>query len=124
MNKSTDFLGQPLFAQILSLIKGSPVKEAVIEHQANRYYKKLGLWEHLVSMLYCVFSGSTSLREVQIGLEVCQGKLNHLLLSHVPPRSTLSDGNKNRSAKVFGTVYAKLYALYKNRISDSTLSSE
>ena len=74
-------------------------------------------------MLYCVFSGATSLREVQVGLELYQGKLGHLSLSYVPPRSTLSDGNKNRAAKVFGTVYQELHAFYKSGISDSGLDN-
>jgi Transposase DDE domain len=56
-----------------------------------------------------------------VGFEVCQGKLNHLNLSRVPPRSTLSDGNKNPPSKVFGTIYQNLYAFYKNTISDSSL---
>jgi Transposase DDE domain/Domain of unknown function (DUF4372) len=121
MNKSTNYLGQPIFSQLLSLIENSIIKKAIIEHKANHCYKKLFLWDHLVSMLYGVYSHCTSLRELQCGLEVCQGKLNHLNLSRVPPRSTLSDGNKNRPSKVFGTIYQNLYAFYKNTISDSCL---
>lgn len=121
MNKSSDYLGQPVFSQVLSLLSRSSLRDVIVNHHANRYYKKLHLWEHLVSMLYCVFSGCTSLREVQVGLEVCQGKLSHLSLSYVPPRSTLSDGNKKRPAKVFGSVYEKVYSFYKKRMSDSSL---
>lgn len=75
-------------------------------------------------MLCGVFTNCTSLREIQHGLEVCQDKLNHLNLSRVPPRSTLSDGNKSRPSKVFGTVYQRLYESYKSVISDSTLKTE
>ena len=75
-------------------------------------------------MLYGVFTNCTSLREIQHGLEVCQGKLNHLNLSRIAPRSTLSDGNKNRPSKVFATIYQKLYETYKSVISDSTLKTE
>ena len=121
MNKSTNYLGQPIFSQLLSLIENSIIKKAIVEHKANHCYKKLFLWDHLVSMLYGVYSHCTSLRELQCGLEVCQGKLNHLNLSRVPPRSTLSDGNKNRPSKVFGTIYQSLYSFYKNTISDSCL---
>lgn len=121
MNKSTNYLGQPIFSQLLSLIENSIIKKAIVEHKANHCYKKLFLWDHLVSMLYGVYSHCTSLRELQCGLEVCQGKLNHLNLSRVPSRSTLSDGNKNRPSKVFGTIYQSLYSFYKNTISDSYL---
>lgn len=95
-----------------------------MEHKANRFYKKLFLWDHLVSMLYGVYTHCTSLRELQHGLEICQGKLNHLNLDRVPPRSTLSDGNMNRPSKVFGTIYQKLYGTYKNTISDSRMKND
>ena len=123
MNKSTDFVGQPIFSQLLSLVDPSIIKQTIEEQKANRCYKKLFLWDHLVSMLYGIYTNCTSLREVQYGLEVCRGKLNHLNLSRVPPRSTLSDGNKHRPSKVFGTVYQKLYGFYKHSISDSPLQS-
>lgn len=124
MNKSTDYLGQPILSQLLSLIDKPIIEHAIKSHQTNYRYKKLFLWEHLVSMLYGVFTNCTSLRELQYGLEVCQGKLNHLNINRVPPRSTLSDGNKNRPSKVFATIYQKLYASYKSLISDSTLRTE
>ena len=124
MNKSTDYLGQPILSQLLSLIEKPVIEHTIRSHKANYRYKKLFLWDHLVSMLYGVFTNCTSLREIQHGLEVCQGKLNHLNLSRVPPRSTLSDGNKSRPAQVFGTIYQKLYETYKSLISDSTLKAE
>ena len=124
MNKSTDFVGQPIFSQLLSLIEKPIIKETITEHKANRFYKKLFLWDHLVSMLYGVYTHCTSLRELQHGLEICQGKLNHLNLDRVPPRSTLSDGNMNRPSKVFGTIYQKLYGSYKNTISDSRMKND
>lgn len=123
MNKSTDYVGQPVFSQLLSLIDESILKQTIAEHKANHCYKRLFLWDHLVSMLYGIFTHCTSLREIQYGLEVCQGKLNHLNLKRVPPRSTLSDGNKQRPSKVFGTIYQKLYTFYRHSISDSRLAT-
>lgn len=124
MNKSTDFVGQPILSQLLSLIDKPIIRETITEHKANRCYKKLFLWDHLVSMLYGVYTHCTSLRELQHGLEVCQGKLNHLNLDRVPPRSTLSDGNMNRPSKVFASIYQKLYGTYKNTISDSRMKND
>ena len=108
MNKSTDYIGQPILSQLLSLIDQPLLRQTIRSYKANYRYKKLLVWDHLVSMLYGVFTNCTSLREIQHGLEVCQGKFNHLNLSRVAPRSTLSDGNKNRPSKVFATIYQKL----------------
>lgn len=121
MNKSTDFVGQPILSQLLSLLDHSIIRQTIGEHKANRCYKKLFLWDHLVSMLYGTCTLCTSLREIQYGLEICQGKLNHLNLSKVASRSTLSDGNKRRPSKIFGTIYQKIYCFYKGSISDSQL---
>jgi len=124
MDKLTNYVGQPIFSQLLSLIDNSSIDLACKEHQANKYSKKLTFKDHLTTMLYTVFSGCTSLREVQTGLELCEGKLNHFNLKQVPARSTLSDGNKKRTSKVFGTLYQKLFEKYKGIISDSTMSKD
>ena len=87
MNKSTDFVGQPIFSQLLSLIDKPIIRETITEHKANRCYKKLFLWDHLVSMLYGVYTHCTSFRELQHGLEIYQGKLNHLNLDRYRPEA-------------------------------------
>lgn len=123
MDKNTTYLGQPILKQILSLIDACIIQKAVVKHKANYCSKQLLFKDHLTTMLYCIFSRCTSLREVQTGLELYEGKLNHLDLSKVPARSTLSDGNKKRSSEVFGEVYKQLYDKYKHIISDSPLKS-
>ena len=100
MAKTTDYVGQPIFTQVISLIDEAQVHAACKAHQSNKFSKKLCFKDHLTTMLYCVFARCTSIREVQTGLELCEGKLNHLNLQKVPPRSTLSDGNKIGRAHV------------------------
>lgn len=124
MDKITNYLGQPIFSQVLSFIDNAMVEQITKLHKANRHSKKLMFKDHLVTMLYAVFTGCTSIREVQAGLELCQGKLNHFDLKEVPPRSTLSDGNKKRPSSIFGAVYKQLYKKYNHIISDSSLKKE
>lgn len=124
MDKITNYLGQPIFSQIVSLIDQGLVGQVTKLHKANRHAKKLMFKEHLITMLYTVFTGCTSIREVQAGLELCQGKLNHFNLKEVPARSTLSDGNKKRPSSIFGAMYQELYKKYSHIISDSPLKKE
>lgn len=124
MDKLTNYLGQPIFSQIVSLIDPSLLEQVTEVKKANRHAKKLMFKEHLITMLYTVFTGCTSIREVQAGLELCQGKLNHFNLKEVPARSTLSDGNKNRASSIFGALYQELYKKYSHIISDSSLKKE
>lgn len=121
MDKSNDYVGQPILTQVLSLIDDSLIHAACKKHNADKFSKKLSFKDHLTTMLYCIFARCTSIREVETGLELCQGKLNHMDLKKVPPRSTLSDGNKNRTSEVFGSLYQSLYQQYKHIISDSPL---
>ena len=78
MNKSISFAGQPILSQILDVIPSSLISRANRKHQSNRYYKKLPLRTHLVSLLYGVFSYCNGLRELCEGLLGCEGKLSHL----------------------------------------------
>ena len=96
----------------------------ILKAKGNHYYKKLKTYEHFIAMLYCVVTGSTSLREIEAGLGIAQGKLNHLGIEYVPPRSTLSDGNKNCSSNIFRAIYDGLYEKYKPNFSDSTKISK
>jgi hypothetical protein len=72
-------------------------------------------------MMFASLSGCTSLNEIVLGLEAFGGKLNHLNISKVPPRSTLADANQNRPSEVFSQIYQDLSTRYRLNLSDSTL---
>ena len=121
MDKNKTFVGQPLLSQILDTIPSTILSAANRKHQANRYYKRIPLRVHLVSLLYGVFSYCNGLRELCEGLLACEGKLLHLGFDKAPARSTLSDANTNRSYLVFETIYFELLKKYHSFISDSRL---
>lgn len=122
MNKNTNFTGQPIFGQILSMIPRSQIQVIANKNGADRYYKKFTTYKHLVTMLYLVFEGCTSIREVTTGLLACCTKLFHLGLDYSPKRSTFSDANKKRNSNVFKFIYMKLYEKYSIFLSDSRIS--
>jgi hypothetical protein len=121
MNKTTTFVGQHIFSQILSLSSKDSLSGVFRSTGANKWYKSIKAWDHYVTMMFCVLSNCSSLREIQMGLEAFGGKLNHLNLDKVPPRSTLSDANKNRPSSIFGKIYEGLSNRYRLNLSDSTL---
>jgi len=119
MNKHKFFTGQPIFSQLLSLIPKSFVLKAAREHGSDRYCKRFSTYDHLVTMLYAAFQQCNSLREVITGLQANGTKLFHTGLSYTPRRSTLSDANERRKAKVFEDIYHKLYQRYYHDLPDS-----
>lgn len=121
MGEVKKFPGQPVLSQILDVIPSSIINAANRKHNSNRYYKRLPLRVHLVSLLYGVFSYCNGLRELCEGLLACEGKLSHLGLDKAPARSTISDANNKRSYQVFETIYYGLLKQYHTFISDSRL---
>lgn len=121
MNKTNTFVGQHIFSQILSLSSKDSLVHVFKSTHANKWYKSIKAWDHYVTMMFCVLSGCTSLREIVMGLEAFGGKLNHLNLDKVPPKSTLADSNKQRSSSVFAEIYKQLSSRYRLNLSDSTL---
>jgi hypothetical protein len=115
------FVGQPVLSQILSCIPTSLINKSCRKHDANRYYKKIPVRVHLVSLLYGVLSYCNGLRELCEGMLGCEGKLTHLGLDRAPARSTLSDANNKRSYLFFESVYFGLLQQYHSFISDSRL---
>ena len=121
MGEDKKFVGQPVLSQILDIIPSSLIHRANRKHKSNRYYKRLPLRVHLISLLYGVFSYCNGLRELCEGMLACEGKLSHLGLDKAPARSTLSDANNNRNYQVFETIYEGLLKQYHSFISDSRL---
>ena len=122
--KNTHFFGQPVFSQLLSLVDKTILSQVRSKHHSDRYYKKFDTWQHLVTMLFCSFSGATSLRELFTGLLAWQNKLIHIGMPASPKRSTISDGNSKRPSEVFKDIYMRLFEKYRHVLPDSRLKME
>jgi len=51
MNKNTNFAGQPIFGQILQMVKRGQIQTIARNKGSDRYYKKFTTYKHLVTML-------------------------------------------------------------------------
>jgi hypothetical protein len=120
-DKTKKLVGQPIMNQILRLIPKSKISEIVKDTQSDRYYKKISTMKHLTTMLFGVLSRCNSIREICAGMLLCEGKLNHIGLEKVIPKSTLADANRDRSCEVFERVYYSLVQLYSSVLSDSQI---
>ena len=99
-----------IFGQIIKKLDRPVFKNLVKEQETDKYQKGFDSWSHLVSMLFCHFAKSQSLRDISNGLRSATGNLNHLGNVHPPSKSNLSYQNKNRSWELFRNYY---YALQK-----------
>ncbi len=94
-----------LFSQIISKLDRSKFNGLVKDHQTDKHQKGFNSWSHLVTMLFCQFAKSQSLRDISNGLRSATGNLNHLAMSGAPSKSTIGYQNKNRSWELFRDYY-------------------
>ena len=120
MNKSTHFIGQPMYGQLLNLLDKQKILRISREKGGERYVKRFDAWRHLVIMLYAVIKRFDSLREISDSMFPEARKLAHLGIGMMPRRSTLSDANARRSEGIFEAVYRDLYSTYKDELSSDS----
>ena len=120
MGKSTHFIGQPVYGQLLNLLDKQKILHFSRENGGERYVKHFDAWQHLVIMLYAVIKRFDSLREITDSMFPEARKLAHLGISLMPRRSTLSDANARRKECVFEAIYRDLYATYKDVLSSDS----
>lgn len=97
-----------LFSQIISKLDRLKFSKLVKEKQTDKHEKGFNSWTHLVSMLFCQFAKSQSLRDVSNGLRSATGNLNHLGIERAPSKSTIGYQNKNRDWELFRAYYYQL----------------
>lgn len=99
-----------IFNQLLQLFPRHEFSRAVGRHQAERYSKGFGSWDHFVAMLFLQLASARSLAEISKGLASCEGKLKHLGLSGAPKKSTLAYANEHRPWEMHRDVFFGLLA--------------
>lgn len=97
-----------LFSQIIKKLDRSSFNKLVQEKQTDKHSKGFNSWTHLISMLFCQFAKSQSVRDISNGLRSATGNLNHLGVQKAPSKSTVSYQNQRRDWELFRDYYYKL----------------
>ncbi len=87
-----------LFSQIIQKIDRPIFKKLVKQMQTDKGCEGFDSWTHLLSMLFCYFAKSTSVRDIFNGLRSATGNLNHLGIVRAPSKSSISYQNQRRDA--------------------------
>ena len=98
-----------LFSQIISKLDRFSFSKIVKEKETDKHQKGYNSWTQLVSMLFCQFAKSQSVRDISNGLRSATGNLNHLGIKNAPSKSSISYQNKHRDWKLFQEYYYHLY---------------
>ena len=97
-----------MFSQLLKLIPRTEFESLVKQTKAQYRSKGVSSWSQLVAMMFCQLGRAHSLREIEGGLESCEGKLSHLGIE-APARSSLAYANAHRPWELFEQVFHGLY---------------
>ena len=118
-NTNKNLVGHPILPQVLDLVSKITFIGLVKEHDSYRYYKKFTTWTHFVSMMFGLYTRCDSVTEIVEGMIGCVGKIGHFGLSEVPPKSTITDGNRERNRAFFESLYFSLVNRYSTFLSSS-----
>lgn len=104
-----------VFHGVLKHVPWGAFDRLVAEHKADARVRRLTTKSQLIALLYGQLSGSTSLREIESGLESHAARLYHLGGDTVA-RSTLSDANAHRPVAVFSGLLSHLMSQVHRRL--------
>lgn len=121
MGKDTtkNLVGQPIFRQIIKMLPRDEFNLLVNQYGSDRYYKTFYAWDHLVLMLFGIFSRCDSMGEVCDGMRALAGKLNYFGMDCAPSKSTAGDALRDRDNEVFKLYYFKLIKYFEPLLSVS-----
>jgi hypothetical protein len=96
-----------VFHDLLKQVPWGEFDWLVTAHAADARVRRLTTKSQLIALLYAQFSGASSLREIEAGLNSHALRLYHLGAKPAR-RSTLADANALRPAAVFADLFARL----------------
>jgi hypothetical protein len=94
-----------LFSQIISKLDRLVFNKIVKSRQTDKHNKGFNSWTHMVSMLFCQFAKSQSVRDISNGLRSATGNLNHMGIQRAPSKSTIIYQNQRRDWELFRDYY-------------------
>ena len=103
---------KPLLGQILDLVPRWILESCIKKHQSDKGCSKYKTYDQFVALTFGQLNKCYTLSDISTGIGVCQSFITDLGLSQSPARSTMSDGNKKRTWKVYESLYIKLLSHY------------
>ena len=112
-SKNTD---KPILKQILDFVPRHLLHQSIKKHNSDKGCSKYKTYDQFVALTFGQLCKCYTLSDISCGLSVSQTFLKDIGLSQSPSKSTMSDGNKNRTWKVFETLYYKLLSHYSGQL--------
>jgi hypothetical protein len=106
-----------LIRQIIDLVPPWILARCTAEHKSDKGCSKYRTRDQFVALTFGQLNKCMTLSDISTGIGVSEGFITSLGLKQSPARSTMSDGNKNRTYKVYETLYHRLLTHYGHILS-------
>lgn len=97
-----------ILSQLLQWIPATEFQQGVDRFEGDKRVRRLTCWAQLVGMLFGQLTGHNSLRAIEAGFKSVKSKLYHMRIAYEIKRSTLSDANDHRDARIFEQAFYQL----------------
>lgn len=108
------YLDKPVIRQIIDLIPSHLLFRVVQLHRSDKGCHKYKTYDQLVALLFGQLCRCSTLEDISVGIGASKTFIRDLGLQQSPAKSTMSDGNKKRSFKVFESLYMNLLTYYSH----------
>jgi len=95
------FIGKLVFAQIVDLLPRRRFQTLVTRYQGDYKNRGFSCYDQLLTMIFAQLTFCESLRDIEACLSAQPAHLYHLGIRGQVRRSTLSDANESRDARIF-----------------------
>ncbi len=111
--RRTKNTNKPLLRQILDLVPRWMLTRCADQYKSDKGCSRYKTYDQFVALSFGQLNKCYTLSDISTGIGVSQTFISDLGLDQSPARSTMSDGNKKRSYKVFETLYSRLLTHYR-----------
>lgn len=80
-------------------------------------------WNHVITMLFATFTKCNGLREVESGVTGFSNRMLSVGLTHIAPKSTLSDAYSKRDWRIFEAIFRARYKHLYHLLPDSRVKN-
>src|SRR5690625_3082357 len=103
-----------VISQILDLIHPHLQQRVTQQYQSDKGCSKYMTYDQLVALLFGQLCRCSTLEDISVGIGASKTFITDLGLKQSPAKSTMSDGNKKRTYKVFESLYMSLLTYYSH----------
>lgn len=103
---------KPVIRQIIDLIPPHLLQRVTQRHTSDKGCSKYRTYDQLVALLFGQLCRCGTLEDISVGVGASRTFISDLGLEQSSAKSTMSDGNKKRTYKVFESLYMNLLTYY------------